>query len=506
MGGGLKAGPRLLVVAATALGLGLAGFIGTLTSPIAGSSLAGPGAGSWPYANHDLSNSRFTTGSPITAANISRLTTAWSVQAGSGLPTSPIVVGPSVYVENQLGEVFDIDLQSGRLVWRSAAIGYSIGPEGVAVDSGKVFGVSPTSVFALDDSTGRLLWSTKLTHTATEGVDVQPQVVDHMVIASTVPVSLKGIYYGGARGYVEALNETTGRVLWQFDTIASPNLWGNPTVNSGGGSWYPPSYAPSGLLYVGIANPAPFVGTAQYPNGTSRPGSNLYTDSTVALRIKSGRLVWFHQATAHDLRDYDFVHTMLVPVAATEGRPATTVVVGTGKSGLVIGMNPSTGRQLWRTPVGIHLNDTVPALAGPTEVMPGTYGGVLTPPASAHGTVFVATLNAPDTLYPDRTEYFGGKTGTMPGDVVAIDARTGRKLWDTKVTGDPTGGVTLVNNLVLTATLQGTIYALSMSSGRIVWQLQAPAGINGWMSVAGRTVIVPVGLGKSPTIWALRLP
>jgi outer membrane protein assembly factor BamB len=197
---------------------------------------------------------------------------------------------------------------------------------------------------------------------------------------------------------------------------------------------------------------------------------------------------------------------MVVPVSASHGKPATIVVVGTGKSGVVIGMNPSTGRQLWRTPVGQHLNDTLPALSGPTEILPGTFGGVLAPPASAHGTVFVAALNAPDTLSPNMTEYFGGKTGTMPGDVVAINARTGKKIWDTRVPGDPTGGVTLVNNLVLTATLQGAVLGLSMSTGRIVWRTQAPGGINGWMSVAGRTVIVPVGFAKPPTVWALRLP
>ena len=251
-------------------------------------------------------------------------------------------------------------------------------------------------------------------------------------------------------------------LLWSFDTVASPDLWGNPSVNSGGGSWYPPSFSPaSGLLYVGIANPAPFVGTPQYPNGSSRPGPNLYTDSTVALRMVSGKLVWYHQAQAHDLFDRDFVHTMIVPVPASSGRSATTVVVGTGKGGVVIGMNPSTGRQLWRTPVGIHRNDNLTSLSGTTEILPGTFGGVLTPPASAQGTVFVATLNAPDTLHPDQTAYFGGKTGTMPGEVVALDARSGHKLWDTRVPGDPTGGVTVVNNLVLTATLQGSVVALT---------------------------------------------
>jgi glucose dehydrogenase len=464
-------------------------------------------AGSWPYPDHDPMNSRLASGSPITARDIGNLSTAWTVPAAGGLPTSPIVVGHLVFVEDQVGEVFDIDLRTGRVVWKSASNGYSIGPEGVAVGWGKVFGVSQTSLFALDEATGRPLWSTRLTRSATDGIDVQPQVVGKEVIASTVPVSLKGIYDGGAKGFVQAVDENTGRVLWAFDTVASRNLWGNPALNSGGGSWYPPSFSPaSGLLYVGVANPAPFVGTAEYPNGGSRPGRNLYTDSTVALRIAGGRLVWYHQATAHDLRDYDFVHTMLVRVPASEGIPATTVVVGAGKSGVVIGMDPSSGRQLWRTPVGKHLNDTLPALGGPTEVLPGTYGGVLTPPASAHGTVFVATLNAPDTLYPNRTEYFGGKTGTMPGDVVAINARTGKKVWDTSVPGDPTGGVTLVNNLVLTATLQGTVLGLSMATGRIVWRAQAPGGIDGWMSVAGTTVVVPVGYAKPPTIWALRLP
>lgn len=499
-------------VIAGAILVGLSTTLGPGTVPASAQALPTPpeartGAASWAYPDHDASNSRLATGSPINARNLRLLTTAWKVAAGAGLPTSPIVVGRNVFVEDQRGEVFDIDLTSGRVVWKSPPTAYDIGPEGVAVGWGKVFGVTTTSLFALDEKSGRQLWSTRLTHTATEGIDVQPQVVGQTVIASTVPVSIKGIYIGGDRGFVDAVDQRTGKLVWDFDTVASPTLWGNASVNSGGGSWYPPSFSPtSGLLYVGIANPAPFVGTPQYPNGNSRPGPNLYTDSTVALRIRNGKLVWFHQATAHDLFDRDFVHTMVVPVPAAGGHPAQTVVVGTGKTGVVIGMDPRTGRQMWRTPVGLHKNDDLTALSGPTEILPGTFGGVLTPPASAHGTVFVASLNAPDTLYPDQTEYFGGKTGTMPGDVVAIDARTGRTLWDTRVPGDPTGGVTLVNNVVLTATLQGSIIGLSMSSGRILWTLHAPGGINGWMSVAGRTIIVPVGDAKPPVILALRLP
>ena len=339
------------------------------------------GATSWPYPDHDPSNSRLAAGSPITEKDLSRLTTAWKVSATGGLPTSPIVVGHNVFVEDQVGEIFDINLTSGRVVWKSPSNGYSVGPEGVAVGWGKVFGVTPTSLFALDENTGRHLWSTRLTRTVTDGIDVQPQVIGRDVIASTVPVSVKGIYIGGDRGFIDAVGESSGKLLWGFDTVASPSLWGDQSVNSGGGSWYPPSFSPtSGLLYVGIANPAPFVGTTQYPNGSSRPGSNLYTDSTVALKITNGKLVWYHQANAHDLFDRDFVHTMIVQVPSADGRPGRTVVVGTGKGGDVIGMDPKSGKQLWRTPVGIHKNDNLKALIGPTEVLPGTFGGVLTPP------------------------------------------------------------------------------------------------------------------------------
>ena len=101
-------------------------------------------------------------------------------------------------------EVFNMDLRSGHVFVEIRTLRlFQIGPEGVAVGWGKVFGVSPTSLFALDAATGRELWSTKLTVSATEGVDVEPQVVGHMVMAwnSSVVASIQGgIYEGGARG------------------------------------------------------------------------------------------------------------------------------------------------------------------------------------------------------------------------------------------------------------------------------------------------------------------
>jgi outer membrane protein assembly factor BamB len=137
--------------------------------------------------------------------------------------------------------------------------------------------------------------------------------------------------------------------------------------------------------------------------------------------------------------------------------------------------------------------------------MPGTYGGVLTPPSTTGGAVYLATLNAPSTLRPDATAYFGSFLATHPGEVVALDALTGRTLWTTKLPGDPLGATAVVNDLVFTAVFDGTVLALRRSDGQIVWRYRAPGHINGSMSVAGTDVFIPVGGATPPRLVMLRL-
>jgi alcohol dehydrogenase (cytochrome c) len=461
------------------------------------------GAAAWPLPDHDAFNSRTAGPSPVTAATVSRLAPAWRVTMAGGLTTSPLILGGRLYAEDDLGTVVCAQASTGRVLWRSAPTGVTVGPDGVAVGWGDVFAATPRGVVALRASDGRPVWRRRLTATATEGVDIQPVLAGRRLLVATVPVSLHGIYHGGDRGWLYALDARTGRTDWGFDTVASPRLWGHPAINSGGGAWYPPAVdLARGRVYWGTANPAPFPGIPGWPNGSSRPGPNHWTDSTVALSLRTGRLLWARQDTAHDIFDRDFVHALVVPV--TRPRPGL-VVVGTGKSGDVLGMDPTTGRLRWRTEVGLHHNDQLRALPGPTVVLPGTFGGVLTPPAAAGGTVYVATLNAPDTLTPTMTAYFGGQTGTHPGQVVALDAASGRVRWRTAVPGDPTGGATVVNDLVLTATLQGDLVALDRGTGRIIWTRPLGGAVNGWLSVAGGLVVVPVGGTSPPELLALRL-
>jgi outer membrane protein assembly factor BamB len=119
--------------------------------------------------------------------------------------------------------------------------------------------------------------------------------------------------------------------------------------------------------------------------------------------------------------------------------------------------------------------------------------------------VNVAVLNAPSTYLPDQPGYFGSDIGTMPGEVVSIDAASGAIVWDVQVDGDPTGGATAVNDLVFTATFQGKILALDRATGAVVREIDPPAGINAWPAVASDTIVWPVGLANPPRLVAYRV-
>jgi glucose dehydrogenase len=465
-------------------------------------------AADWPLPGRDYDNSRARADSTITTANVDRLQPAWTVAlpgsaAYGNASTTPLVVGNTVYVQDLSSNVRAIDLASGAVRWTHKYATFQIGPDGVAVGYGKVFvPSSPNEIAALDAKTGKQLWSTDITTTETDGVDIQPTVVAGLVLAATVPISLKGQYKGGDRGTLWALDAQTGKKVWTFDTIRSPDLWGHPELNSGGGSWFPPAVdVQRGLVYWGVANPAPFAGTPEFPKGTSRPGSNLYTDSIVALHVRTGKLAWYHQGVAHDLFDHDL---QLTAIARSPGGAES--VIGTGKLGRVIAVDPSTGKRVSDTPVGIHQNDDPAALVGSVDVLPGFFGGVETPPAVADGIVYAPVLNAPSKEEPNVNHALGGSTlGAMPGEVVAVDVATGKIRWDTKIDGDPLGGALVMGDLVFTGTFQGSIVALDRSTGRIVRTFAAPGGINGWPAATRDTILWPIGSGKTPSLVAYRV-
>ncbi|MFN8620860.1 MAG: PQQ-binding-like beta-propeller repeat protein [Chloroflexota bacterium] len=467
----------------------------------------------WPLPNQDYAGRRRVPSSPIDASTVDRLGVAWTAaipdqsEYGYGaFATNPLVIDGRVYIQDLTSDIHVYDLQTGDVIWQTPDWNQpQLGPNGVAVGYGRVYAVRGAStIVALDAKDGTEIWSKDLqVQNKTEGVTIQPIVYDDRVYVSTVPGTGPDFYSGGVSGILTALDARTGDVVWRFDTDASGNLWGNRKVNSGGGAWYPPTIdTRTRETFWGIGNPAPYPGTADFPAGSSRPGKNAYTDSVVALK-PDGTLDWFRQLRAHDLFDLDAQMPPILATLSIEGKDQP-IVIGSGKLGVVAAMERDTGKVLWRTPVGRHENDDVTDIpADGITVYPGTLGGVETPMAYADGVVYAAYLDVSTTYTPSAVTDIGLKDDN--GGVVAIDAATGKVIWDTKEDSMVLGAVTVVNDLVLTATYDGRIIFLDRTTGAQVWSQQAPAGINGWPAVVGDTVLVPAGVGATPMLIALRL-
>src|SRR5437879_6488569 len=98
----------------------------------------------WPQANFDYANTRALANSSISSGNVGQLGVAWTFGVASAgtygtLSTSPVVVNGTVYLQDLMSNVYAIDLQTGTLKWQKLYDAADVGPNGPAVDGGKVF-------------------------------------------------------------------------------------------------------------------------------------------------------------------------------------------------------------------------------------------------------------------------------------------------------------------------------------------------------------------------------
>jgi outer membrane protein assembly factor BamB len=499
VGRGLHGWAALAVVGAA---IAAAAVVVSADSPSAsGDALGQPppewtaNAGSWPAHNHDLLNTRATTASPINSQTVHNLKVKWRFTfKGAGafgdFASTPIVVNGIVYLQDLNSNVYALDRSSGKLIWEHAFNKPSVGPNGVAFGYGRIYGATATNAFALDPVSGRQIWSHKLVRNGNEGIDMTPQLFDNTLLVSTVPGNAANFYAGNGDGIVWALDPATGTKKWTFNTISDgAKLFGNPKVNSGGGLWYPPAVDSQGHVFLSVANPAPLYGTRKFPAGSSRPGPNLYTDSLVALDGQTGKLLWFRQAVAHDVRDYDLMIPAIVTTIPIDG-VQTEVVAVAGKMGKAFAYRADNGTRLWTLSVGKHQHDTGPLPSKPINIFPGEFGGVETPMALADNRLFVPWLN-----FPTRASRFGQagaglnfKSGT--GGITAVDVATGKVLWQHTLPSENFGGATVANDVVFTSDYAGTIFAYDTQTGETLWTANAPAGINSFPAIDGDTLLV----------------
>jgi outer membrane protein assembly factor BamB len=475
----------------------------------------------WELPGGSAQNTR-DVGGPINASNVSTLGVAWTVPiTASGTfgayATTPVVSGGVVYTQDLASNVYAINLATGKLLWTKKYNSPDEGPNGVTVANGTVYGATEDSAFALQAATGEQLWIKKLSRNGNEGIDMAPGYHNGTVYVSTVPGNAKSFYAGNGQAILWALNAETGATKWKFEQVPA-NLWSskNTNINSGGGLWNPPTFDSQGNLYIGIANPAPWPGTAKFPWGSSRPGPNLYTDSIVKLNGETGKLMWYYQLTPHDIFDHDLEDA---PILSTDN--GTPIVIDGGKGGILVAVNAETGKLVWKLPVGVHNGHDETNLEAekgnysnlklPLTVEPGDLGGIESQLASDGTTVYAAVNNLAVKFkgQSDAEGEFPAGIAGGTGDLVAVNEATGKLGWDDKLPSSPYGAATLANNVVFTTTFNGSLYAFESTTGKELWKTQLSAGTNAPVMVVGDTLITagsfPLAPGQKALIIAYRL-
>jgi alcohol dehydrogenase (cytochrome c) len=484
---------------------------GCSSSPPTGTTSALSGAarpaGSWTYPNGNLDNTRDAVGSQISSSNVSQLKEAWTfkltgtpaagVSGYGAFAAAPVVVNGVVYMQDLDANVYAISLATGKLDWE-----YPVnipektgpGPDGVAVANGVVYGDTPSAVFALNAATGKVIWNNGSLLSSGQGTfEIQPEVSGGRVYLASAYGS------GPGGGVLLALDASTGKELWSFNTVVGPEPGASALGLGSGGAWETPLVAADGSVTFGTGNPYQEIGEA-----ISHPAADLYTDSEVNLDAATGKLRWYYQAVPNDFKDWDM---QLSPIAATVG--GVPAIIGGGKMGDVYAMNASTGALLWKTPVGVHdgkdndsrlLLEHKLTITVPYTYEPGSFGGILTNMAAADGSVYVATVDVPltDTKMTSADGDAAPKGTTAAGEIEALSLATGKVEWDTKVSTLPCGAATVSNDLVFTTLVSGELIALNRATGAIVYQGKLPTTTNSPIAIAGNAILVPAGApGKS---------
>jgi alcohol dehydrogenase (cytochrome c) len=459
----------------------------------------------WPRYDGSLTGNRNSTLDQINTGNVQRLTLKWMFPVADAprLEATPVVVDGVMYV-TAVNAVYALDATSGRQVWvykravSTGLLGEAAGGanRGVVVEGDRLFMLTDNAhLLALNKNTGALLWDTAMTdwpksqYSATGA----PLVVGDMVIA--------GVAGGeeGARGFVAGYQASTGEEAWRFWTIPKPGeklseTWvGNALEHGCGATWLSGSYDPAlDLLYWSVGNPCPDF------NGDERKGDNLYSDSVLALKPKTGELKWYYQFTPHDTHDWDATEPLLLVDETFAGKPRK-LLVQANRNGFFFVLDRTNGEFLLGKPytkstwASGYTQDGKPILLPNSDPTPQ---GTLSCPDS--GTNWMsASYNPPMKLFyfaasdtcgitrqiPAPFEmgsrFFNGTNSAAPGgsrSIRAIDIQTGKTVWDyVQTPGGRSASGTLSTNggLVFAGEDSGVFTALDGKTGKPLWHFPA---------------------------------
>ena len=267
--------------------------------------------------------------SPLTqvnTTNVKRLRPVWIFQPGDprmGLHSTPLVIDGNMYVSTNPSTVWKLNATTGERIWAyvpkmdDAIVSRSFfgHTRGLAIGDGRVYmGLADGRLVALDEATGKVIWDRQIVNSKKDTAGFSGAAT--FVNANLLVMGQNGGEYP-VEGKIFGINPKTGDIKWIFYTTGRDDpkalaTWkGDSWKYGGGGSWQPGSIDyENNQIIIGVGNPNPdydYCGEKCLdPNADGwRPGGNLYTSSTVALDLNTGKLNWYFQEAPADPYDYD---------------------------------------------------------------------------------------------------------------------------------------------------------------------------------------------------------
>ena len=488
-------------------------------------------------------NQRYSGLAKINKANVAKLTPVWtySLNNPQGQESQPIIFDGVMYVTTHTSTVA-IDALSGRQIWKQdlefasdvfkmACCGLL--NRGVAMLNGKVYRTTLDShVIAYDAKTGKQLWKSK----AADYKLGHAQTAAPLIANGMLMTGIAGGEYG-TRGFITGWDLETGKELWKLYTTAAPgekggDTWPGDTASKGGApTWLTGAYDPElDLVYWGTGNGGPW-------NAEARKGDNLYIDSVLAFRPKTGELVWHYQFSPNDPFDYDATEVGMLIELKIDG-VKRKVLAQANRNGFFYVLDRTNGKLLaankyvkvnWADKIDMASGRPVESevfkrirAGGDEEVFPSVLGGKNWQPMSwnpATGLAYANTLNISWPYQLAKPEYKQGewylgvnfRGVTMPknephGYLSAIDPMTGKSKWQMAWPGQPSmaGTLSTAGGLVFTGAATGEVMAVDANTGKKLWEFQTGSGIIGlpvtWERNGKQYVSIVSGGGG---VWAL---
>jgi len=460
------------------------------------------GPGDWPSYDGSLTGNRHSELAQITKTNIGGLKLSWSLPISNpgDLEVTPVVIGGVMYATG-VNQVLALNAANGKQLWHysrpqstglidDAASGIN---RGVAVsDQYVIFATDNAHLVALNKQTGKIAWETVMADsTQNYGATGAPLVVGNVVIMGHSGGD------DGVRGFLAGYDIQTGKRKWTFWTVPEPSepaaaTWKSDTdlPHGGGATWMTGTYdSANDILYWTTGNPGPDY------DGDKRLGSNLYTDSVLALRPETGQLLWYYQFTPHDLFDFDAQQTPMLVDAEFNGKQRS-LLLQSSRNGFFYVLDRLTGEFLRATPFVTNLTWATSTSGSPPVPVPAetpSVAGTTVCPSTGGGTTWMsnafdtsskffflmsnescaAYFKSPTVFIPGQGDYGGTSvTAFFEKHVRAIDLKTGKIAWDKSLVGPGqtnSGVLSTAGGLVFFGDDNGNFTAVDSATGNQAW-------------------------------------